>query len=153
MVKDEQYYNDLDKRTKEYKEWVLSQNIEPHVTTDNKIKGLGDVVEAITEATGIKALVKFIAGEDCGCDERKKKLNEMFNFTKKPNCLTEDEYSYLSAFFESNPNKVLPSQQMELNKIYSRVFNLRAEMTGCAGCVRDMVSKLKQVHEVYELEK
>ncbi len=32
---------------------------------------MGDAVEIVTEATGIKSLVKFIAGEDCGCEERK----------------------------------------------------------------------------------
>ncbi len=42
-----------------------------------KATGLGDTIEQITEATGIKKLVEFVAGEDCGCEERKKKLNEM----------------------------------------------------------------------------
>ncbi len=36
-----------------------------------KSKGLGDTIAKITEATGIDKLVKFVAGEDCGCDERK----------------------------------------------------------------------------------
>ena len=38
-----------------------------------KSKGLGDTIAKITEATGIDKLVKFVAGEDCGCDERKEK--------------------------------------------------------------------------------
>jgi hypothetical protein len=33
-----------------------------------KSKGLGDTIAKITEATGIDKAVKFIAGEDCGCD-------------------------------------------------------------------------------------
>ena len=37
---------------------------------------LGDAVEKVTEITGIKSLVKYMAGEDCGCKERKEKLNE-----------------------------------------------------------------------------
>ena len=44
----------LDKRTKEYKEWKKQQPSE----------GLGDVVEKITEATGIKSAVKWLAGDD-----------------------------------------------------------------------------------------
>jgi|TARA_R110002012_G_scaffold40338_3_gene111155 hypothetical protein len=36
---------------------------------------LGDLVEKITTYTGIKFLVKKIWGDDCGCDERKNKLN------------------------------------------------------------------------------
>ena len=64
-----------DKRTKEYKEWKAKHT--------QASEGLGDTVEKITKATGIKKAVKFIAGEDCGCDERKVKLNEMFRY-KKP---------------------------------------------------------------------
>ena len=48
-------------------------------------EGLGDSIEAFTEATGIKAAVKFLAGEDCGCAERKKKLNQLFRYSK-PEC-------------------------------------------------------------------
>ena len=36
---------------------------------------LGDLVETITTYTGIKWIVKKIWGEDCGCLERKEKLN------------------------------------------------------------------------------
>ena len=48
-------------------------------------KGLGDTVAKITKATGINKLVKFVAGEDCGCDERKEKLNKLFQYAK-PKC-------------------------------------------------------------------
>ena len=34
-------------------------------------KGLGDTIEKVFEATGIKKLVHFIAGDDCNCNERK----------------------------------------------------------------------------------
>ena len=43
----------------------------------NESKGLGDTVAKITKATGIDKLVKFVAGEDCGCDERKEKQNSL----------------------------------------------------------------------------
>lgn len=39
-----------------------------------KSKGLGDSIEKLTKYTGIKPLVKKIA-PDCGCEERRKKLN------------------------------------------------------------------------------
>ena len=38
---------------------------------------LGDFIELITTYTGIKLLVKKIWGEDCGCDDRKNKLNDV----------------------------------------------------------------------------
>jgi hypothetical protein len=63
--------------------------------TTTKSKGLGDTIEKITEATGIKAVVKAIAGEDCGCDERKEWLNKKFPY-KKVQCLDPEEKEYLS---------------------------------------------------------
>jgi hypothetical protein len=38
---------------------------------------LGDFIELITTYTGIKWLVKKIWGDDCGCDDRKNKLNDV----------------------------------------------------------------------------
>ena len=48
---------------------------------------MGDVVEAVAKATGVKAVVDKVSevtGVDCGCGKRKKKLNEMLPFTKDP---------------------------------------------------------------------
>ena len=42
-----------------------------------KSKGLGDSIEKITKATGIDKVAKFILGEDCGCEARKEKLNNI----------------------------------------------------------------------------
>ena len=74
------------KTEKGYKEY--KENFE------EKSKGAGDTVAKITKATGIDKAVKFLAGEDCGCDERKDKLNNIFPYYR-PNCLTEDEYNYI----------------------------------------------------------
>jgi len=38
-------------------------------------KGLGDTIAAITEATGIKAVVEAVT-EDCGCGQRQESLND-----------------------------------------------------------------------------
>ena len=56
-----------DKRTKAYKKRVKNH--------EQASTGVGDTVQKITKATGIEKAVKFLAGEDCGCDERKEKLN------------------------------------------------------------------------------
>ena len=45
-----------------------------------KSKGLGDAIEKITKATGIKAVVDKIAeitDTDCGCDKRKSLLKHL----------------------------------------------------------------------------
>jgi len=46
-------------------------------------KGLGDTIEKITTATGIKKIVEKIAAvtkKDCGCDRRKEALNKAFPY-------------------------------------------------------------------------
>lgn len=43
-----------------------------------KSQGLGDTIEKITTATGIKKVVEAVSdatGKDCGCKERKQRLN------------------------------------------------------------------------------
>lgn len=48
-----------------------------------KSKGLGDTVEKITKATGIKAVVDGVSkklDKDCGCKKRKERLNKMFPY-------------------------------------------------------------------------
>mgnify|MGYP003132842932 FL=1 len=50
-----------------------------------KSKGLGDTIEKITKATGIKKVVETIsktAGKDCGCKKRKDNLNRLFPYNK-----------------------------------------------------------------------
>ena len=39
---------------------------------------LGNALEFIFKYTGIKWIVKKIWGEDCGCEERKEALNNLF---------------------------------------------------------------------------
>jgi hypothetical protein len=48
--------------------------------TTGKSKGLGDTVEKITKATGIKSLFDNVTGGDCGCNKRKEKLNKKFPY-------------------------------------------------------------------------
>jgi len=51
-----------------------------------KSKGLGDTIEKITTATGIKKVVETVAkaaGKDCGCKERRDALNRAFPYQDK----------------------------------------------------------------------
>ena len=112
-----------DKRTKEYKEWKKK-----HAEAS---EGLGDTVEKITKATGIKKAVKFLAGEDCGCDERKVKLNEMFRY-KKPECLTETEFHLIKAAVDSKQNKFTPTEQEMYKVVYERIFKTKIDCTPCS---------------------
>lgn len=120
-------------------------------TPKKKAEGLGDTIEQITEATGIKKLVKFIAGDDCGCEERKAKLNAMFPYNK-PECLTESEYNYLNETKVLYKNTIKPSEQDEILKIYNRVFHVRQEPTSCSSCLREVIQKMQRVLNEYKEE-
>jgi hypothetical protein len=51
-----------------------------------KSKGLGDTIEKITTATGIKKVVETVAkaaGKDCGCNKRRDALNRAFPYQDK----------------------------------------------------------------------
>ena len=45
-------------------------------------KGLGDTIEKITTATGVKKFVHKITGGGCGCEKRKQILNKVFPYKK-----------------------------------------------------------------------
>jgi len=50
-----------------------------------KSKGLGDTIEKVTKATGIKKVVETVskaAGKDCGCGKRKEALNRAFPYNE-----------------------------------------------------------------------
>jgi hypothetical protein len=113
-----------------------------------KSKGLGDTVDKITTATGIKTLVHMLFGEDCGCEERKNKLNSMFPY--RTEFLNKDEYEYLSKFnFSSDILNV--SDQKTLLKIYNRVFNQRKESTTCSSCWKQIISDLKKLYDEHNI--
>jgi len=120
---------------------------------DNAPSGLGDVVNAVTTVTGIKALVKMFTpeGEDCGCEERRKKLNELHLRGKKPYCLELDEYNFLKGFFDSNPFEANASQAMKMRTIYARIFRMDVSQVGsCDGCMRDLIKELRSIVGTYE---
>lgn len=131
-----------DKRTKEYKLWKA----EFEKAQEGKSKGLGDTIAKITKATGIEAVVKAVAGDDCGCDERKETLNKMFNYTNVE-CLTEEEYNRLDKFFKTNTSTIDYLTQKSLLKIHNRVFSKNRVTSNCSSCVRRMVTDLRNVYE------
>ena len=52
-----------------------------------KAQGLGDTIAKITNATGLDkvadAVAKAAGAKDCGCNKRRKTLNEIFPYVKK----------------------------------------------------------------------
>ena len=113
-------------------------------------KGLGDTIEKITEATGIKAAVEVfnkLTGTDCGCEERKAKLNNLIPYRRKVNCLNEADYNMLTEFIKPTKGSLTPNEQWTIMAIYERVFEVKIEHSNCGSCWRDRIAELKQVYE------
>lgn len=131
-----------DKRTKAYKQWKAKY--------DKSSKGLGDTVEKITTATGIKRVVKFLAGEDCGCDERKEILNKKFSYNA-PECFTEDEYVFVKEIIDSNKQTLRAWEVRKMTGIYNRVFKAKKTSTSCSSCfVSGILKPIKALYETYK---
>ena len=114
-----------------------------------KSKGLGDDIDKFTSKTGIKKAVKMIFGDDCGCEERRKKLNNMFPNFKNIRPFTKDEkliYEQVMPDVEKTKT-VTKNQKIILNKIYKAVFNTDAMFSNCPPCVKRILDNLKRVYE------
>lgn len=114
-----------------------------------KSSGLGDTVEKITTATGIKAAVDWFSettGIDCGCDARKERLNQIWRW-RKPECLTQAEYEFIGTM--KDRNVVTAFEQTELNKIYNRIFHDNVQPTNCSSCMRGRLQELVTVYNAY----
>ena len=115
-----------------------------------KPKGLGDTIEQITTATGIKAVVEKVSeltGIECGCKERKELLNKIWTY-RQPNCLSNESVEWLSNFLPNRPEQLTIKQQEKLKVIYKETFNIDFQTTSCGSCWRDMIIEIEKVYEV-----
>ena len=96
-----------------------------------KPKGLGDTIEKITEVTGIKKLIKG----DCGCEERKKKLNKLFPYSK-PQCMTKEQVlMWKEAAAEiKKDNVITPKNQDTIIYLLREVLNISVSKENCRTC-------------------
>jgi hypothetical protein len=116
-----------------------------------KSVGLGDTVEKITTATGIKNVVKIfteVTGLDCGCDARKEKLNKIFPY-RKTECLNETDYNALGIILQKN--ELTPADQLIVSDIYFNVFKHRLQLSDCSSCWRGKIQELKRVFDEYDV--
>lgn len=117
--------------------------------TELKSEGIGDTVQKVLQATGIDKVAKFLLGEDCGCDERRKKWNVRWRY-HTPQCLTEEYYEYLKEWFTLNPTKVRHHELEKLLEIYNHVYHYKKrEMTSCSECVSEMIGELYLIYKDY----
>lgn len=150
VTKDDSYYQNIDKRTREYKDWVALNELQ----IEQASKGLGDTIDKITTATGIKDVVKtFFGEEDCGCGDRKDALNEMLPYgIVAVNCPTEEDYYYLKSFFSRQRTRLDREQQLRMVDIYNHVFDQKmVAPVGCPTCSqKGFIKAINKLHKYYD---
>ena len=115
------------------------------IEADRKSKGLGDAVEAVTKATGIKAFVEFMnGGEPCsGCEKRKKWLNKISR--RRPEALTLEEFKFIESIKDKKSLKA--SENINLAKTHARVYRTTYDPPGnCSSCA---IQKHKDLVNLY----
>ena len=132
-MKDKEYYESLDKRTKEYKEYK---------------NGLGDMVANVTNALGI---------EKCeGCSKRQDSLNlvghqlQYFFKKHKPKPFTDTDIIEWESFIErDNYNQITSEHQKLIIRLLKDVLNMSVKPCGtCSSKV--WVKYIKMIQTVYE---
>ncbi len=125
-------------------------------TKTTESKGLGDTIEKITTATGIKKVVDTISkatGKACNCGARKEALNKMFPYNKKAK-LTRDDFLLLKDDLKIDnytpSSRLSKANQRTMLEIHNRVLKTKKQPTSCAPCAWSLVSKLKELTKEYE---
>jgi len=113
------------------------------------VKGLGDAIKKVTDATGISKLVEKVAGnKDCGCEGRRDFLNKLPY--KKVKCLTEEQYQKYNPEWEGL--KIVFDERVKLAELHAEVFNHKLVMP-CTCSPKEwkrFVRDLKIMKEAYE---
>lgn len=146
-----------DKRSKAYREWK-AHKAKLQEAIDNKEafvdKGLGDKIEEITEKTGIKKAVKKIFGDDCGCNERKAKLNKAIRLRfPVVRCFTEQQFNQWNEFakdhLKSNEWVNITRQQQKdiMIPIYAHIFARQLKVMNC--CLSQYLNEINKVYNEY----
>ena len=157
-----------DKRTKAWKEWKKKQPLTKLEKLEIEVKfeelknkpptGLGDVIETITEATGIKKAVKFFTkGEDCGCTERKRKLNVNFEIGigryKVLRCMTEGHYNAYKEYMKVRTLTFERDQIQFLTDTFAHVFAIQYNpndfCANCGGSAKRLMSIQQKLDKVF----
>ena len=113
-------------------------------------KGIGDDIAKLTSAIGIDKLAKKVLGEDCNkCEERRKKLNQLFPHFKNIRQFTEDElkiYDEVIPLIEKTKN-ITREQKPIINALYKGVFGNNPQWKSCSPCNKRIMDNLKKVYE------
>lgn len=120
----------------------------PKRTYTKKSKGLGDTIEAITEATGIKAIVDKVSeltGIPCGCEERKETLNALFPRHKE--MTVEQVVKWESIQDQIAENRINPTGKEIIQSLYNDLHFINRTIRSCSSCAKQMVDAIERIYQ------
>ncbi len=108
----------------------------------NKDIGLGDVVESVTKATGIKKVVETLF-DDCGCENRKEKLNKIRFQFPVVRCFTEEQYNQWTEI--KDKSKITRDDQINvIIPIYKHLFARQLKPMSC--CIEPYIKEITRAY-------
>lgn len=123
-------------------------------------EGLGDTVEKITRKTGIKKATKWFSdktGIDCGCEERRIKLNSLIRYRHTLNCMTLAQYDRWAKERTAILKQVKISGQITTDQLQA-IYQIHKALTGyplefpcpsCKGSVELWLTMVRQIETVF----
>lgn len=117
-------------------------------------KGLGDTIEKVTEATGIKKAVDWFSdktGIDCGCEERKAKLNKLVPYNVS--CMEKTDYDNWTKFRSENGMELDRAGQDLVVHLHAKLFNhkLIRPCTCSPKRWQEFIDDINKVYNEYEV--
>tara|TARA_R110002110_G_scaffold42778_3_gene133921 strand:- start:637 stop:1005 length:369 start_codon:yes stop_codon:yes gene_type:complete len=113
----------------------------------SKPKGLGDIVEKVATVTGVKSAVDTLIGEECGCTERRDKLNELFPMYKNIEMSNDQRQVWEDLQPAIATGRLRGKDSQNFKTLYDDIFEKRHKWCGCGGETPRRVKHIKKVYE------
>ncbi len=120
-----------------------------------KAMGLGDTIENITKAAGIKKVVDKVfgkLGKDCGCDKRKELLNKIFPY-RKTTCMNKEQFIIWTETKSHFKTNVINSKELKkIALLHSQLFNHRYSEP-CRCTPKIWAAWIREIDKIYHTYK
>ena len=119
--------------------------------------GLGDSVQAIAIALGIKRMVDWFnekTGLDCGCETRRDYLNKRFRYgVMNGLCMTVQEFNAWEEFRMKPSTTIDREDAIMIANLHARLFSHKQHFpcTSCPRTWQDWVSQINTIYNSYKI--
>ena len=135
------------------KVYKLSEPSIRAIKRNAKQQGLGDMVEDVLNSKPLAKITEAVKsaiwndGEDCGCDERKAKLNKLVSNWSNVQCMTETMYADFEAI--RGTQSLRSDQRQTIAAIHAHVFSHKL-VVPCSCAPRKWLKWMEELEKVYQ---